>query len=111
MVQLIREVSQALFAAPYRMEILLTVAAMGDEPLRAGTVHKRLLDRIGDVDDVPDKTTVTRTLSSLRAAGLVGPADKQGNCDRIDSSFWVLLVDYGDELERRFAPATLGVAR
>lgn len=111
MVQLIREVSQALFSAPYRLEILLTVMAVTDESFTSGSVHTALLARLGDgVDEVPDSSTISRTLKSLREAALIEPAGKGGKYHRVDSKFWKLLGDYSDELERRFAPRTLGVA-
>ncbi len=110
MVQLIREVSRALFSAPYRLEILLTVMATSDETFTSGSVHAALLVRLGDdVDEVPDTSTVSRTLNGLREAALIEPAGK-GKHRRVDSKFWKLLGDYNDELERRFAPRTLGVA-
>ncbi len=111
MVQLIREVSQALFSAPYRLEILLTVMAINDETFTSGSVHAALLARLGDhVDDVPDTSTISRTLKGLREAALIEPVGKGGKHRRVDSKFWELLGGYSDELERRFAPRALGVA-
>ena len=111
MVQLIRDVSQALFSAPYRLEILLTILAFSDESFTTASEYGALLARLGDgVADVPDKSTVNRTLTSLREAALTERVGKGGKYRRVDSKFWTLLSEYGDELERRFAPKPLGVA-
>jgi hypothetical protein len=108
---LIRDVSKALFRAPYRLEILLTVLASSEDSFTSGTVHAALLARLGDDEaDAPDASTVSRTLTNLREAGLVESAGKGGKYRRVDSKFWKLLGDYSDELERRFAPRKLGVA-
>ncbi len=113
MVQLIRDVSQALFSAPYRLEILLTVLALtDDEPFTTGTVYKALVERLGeDALDAPDRTTVNRTLKSLSEAELTVRVGKGGKYRRIESKFWTLLGEYSTELEHRFSPTPLDIAR
>lgn len=107
MVHLIRQVSQALFSAPYRLEILLAVLAFPDESFTTTSVHASLVERLGDRVKVPDKTTVNRTLSSLHEASLIESTARAGEYRRATTKFWTLLDEYNGELERRFAPRTL----
>lgn len=111
MVELLREVSGALFSAPYRLEILRAIAGLEDDPFTSGTVHAAVLRQLGEGVDGPDKTTVNRTLTSLRSAALIEPAGRGGAYRRVTSTFWAMLLVFCDEIEQRFSPTELGVVR